>query len=146
MAQEEVLRYRFRRGGFPLGPDHVTLRRLGYKAAGHDRIFPFRRMGSLDLSLQLGRQPLVVIIQKGDPSAASLSHANVSRFCRAHRLRKSDDPKSGIFDLSQCLCGLLIRTVDNDDDLDGTKGLIEGATDCSLNETRSVPSRNDSTH
>jgi hypothetical protein len=69
-------------------------------------------------------------------------YSNIARFLRAHRLFLDNDSNAWIVELRERLHCLLVRSINNYDNVDGSPRLVERAAHCSSHNARATSGRN----
>ncbi len=96
-------------------------------------------MRSAHLAFGLLRQPLVVVIEKGDPLTARDTDADVPGFGSATRLGEDDDAQTRIVEGIEASFGFPIWTIDHDDNFQIGPGLPQRTTHRKGQQTRPCP-------
>jgi hypothetical protein len=99
----------------------------------------------IELGLEVGGPPHIVVVEEGDDFAACFPDAPVACGRCAARLLRRENVRSGKA-LGQAYEGVIGRRVVHDDDLEVAEGLRLDAGQCSREALPSVPRRNDHGH
>src|SRR5262249_42834779 len=94
-----------------------------------------------DLSFKLVRQPLIVVIEKRDPFTSRVIDAGIACTTRRRSVRICDEPYASIVYRLNRGESILVRSVDDHDDLDLLVGLPEHAINRAQQQTRPIECR-----
>jgi hypothetical protein len=116
-------------------------------AGDHERLEIGGRRYGVELDLEFGRQPFVVIIEQSDPGRARVTDADVASFGPTGGSRKSKAMDAVVDKACKSIGGVSsLLAIDYDDDFDLAQGLLKSAADCADNESGSAASRDHHTN
>jgi hypothetical protein len=100
-------------------------------------------MRGAHLTVDLFREPFVVVIEERDPVAARDTNAGVASLGTAARFRENDESQAWIRDFTEGCDRVGIRAIDHGDHFDGGPGLAQRAVNCTNQQLRPAPRWND---
>jgi hypothetical protein len=116
-------------------------------AGDHERLEIGGRRYSVELDLEFGRQPFVVIVKQSDPGRARVTDADVASFGATGGSRKSKATDAVVDKTSKSIGGVSsLLAIDYDDDFDLAQGLLKSAADGAEKECGSAASGNHDTY
>jgi hypothetical protein len=127
VPDREIFADRLVRGRHQAGHVELGARGAVDQPTGDHRHRRLRGPPDAELDLELARQPLVVVVEERGPHGPGVGDPGVARVRRATPLRQLNNPQSLVGKGGERLAGLLVGTVDHDDDLDALDRLRERA-------------------